>query len=236
MDTLSITAFFFVHMPHAPRSSASAARNHLLRALPVEEFGPLFPKLDPIVFCPGEVLYEPGQSLTHLYFPTTCAVSLAYVAGDGWAVGIGLAGKAGVVGVELILHGDTTHSRAVVQVPGQAFRMSNSSIYKTGSQRLRTPRSRQAGALALPPIPCQLCSPLVRAWAVVKRESSKRRRKQPAKSGGTGKSASSNKSGHEASPQSAQCPGNPPSYFPLWPARAVQIRLPLRTPHDQNTG
>jgi CRP-like cAMP-binding protein len=72
----------------------------------------------------GEVLYEPGDELTHLYFPTTAIVSLLYVMQNGESAEIAVVGNDGVVGVSLFMGGGSTSSRALVQSAGGAYRLS----------------------------------------------------------------------------------------------------------------
>jgi CRP-like cAMP-binding protein len=71
----------------------------------------------------GEVLYESGVAMTHVYFPTTSIVSLLYVMEDGASAEIAVVGNEGIVGVSLFMGGETTPSRSVVQSAGQGFRM-----------------------------------------------------------------------------------------------------------------
>src|SRR5580658_6222917 len=72
----------------------------------------------------GEVLYEPGDTLTHVYFPITAIVSLLYVVTNGESAEIAIVGSEGVVGVALFMGGGSTSSRALVQSAGGAFRLS----------------------------------------------------------------------------------------------------------------
>ena len=60
----------------------SALQNHLLAALPGSEYDRLLGDLELIAMPLGEVLYESGSQLRHVYFPTTCIVSLLYVMED----------------------------------------------------------------------------------------------------------------------------------------------------------
>lgn len=99
------------------------ARNRLLSGLPSEDRERLLASLQPMTFALGDVVYEPGEQLAHIYFPTSSVVSLLYTMEDGSTAEMGLAGNDGVVGVALFLGGDTTPNRAVVQVAGQALRM-----------------------------------------------------------------------------------------------------------------
>jgi CRP-like cAMP-binding protein len=71
----------------------------------------------------GQVLYESGATLSHVYFPTTSIVSLLYVMDDGASAEIAVVGKEGLVGVSLFMGGESTPSRAVVQSAGEGFRL-----------------------------------------------------------------------------------------------------------------
>jgi CRP-like cAMP-binding protein len=71
----------------------------------------------------GDVVYESGERMEHIYFPTSAVVSLIYTMEDGGTAEMGLVGNEGVVGIALFLGGDTTPSQAVVQVAGGALRM-----------------------------------------------------------------------------------------------------------------
>lgn len=71
----------------------------------------------------GEVLYESGATLSHVYFPTTAIVSLLYVMEDGASAEIAVVGNEGIVGISLFMGGGSTPSRAVVQSAGLGFRL-----------------------------------------------------------------------------------------------------------------
>lgn len=98
-------------------------QNHLLAALPGDEYARLFPHLERVPMPLGEVLYEPGIRMRHVYFPTTSIVSLLCVMEDGASAEIAVVGKEGIVGVSLFMGGETTPSRAVVQSAGDAYRL-----------------------------------------------------------------------------------------------------------------
>ena len=102
---------------HDPR------QNHLLAALPQQEYARLLSELDLVPMPLGEVLYEPGTQMRHVYFPTTCIVSLLYVMEDGASAEIAVVGNEGIVGVSLFMGGESTTSRAVVQSAGHAYRL-----------------------------------------------------------------------------------------------------------------
>jgi CRP-like cAMP-binding protein len=98
-------------------------QNHLLAALPQQEYARLLSELDLVPLPLGEVLYEPGTQMRHVYFPTTCIVSLLYVMEDGASAEIAVVGNEGIVGVSLFMGGESTTSRAVVQSAGHAYRL-----------------------------------------------------------------------------------------------------------------
>jgi CRP-like cAMP-binding protein len=97
--------------------------NHILYALPAPERKRLFPHLRLVPMPLGTVLYESGAILRHIYFPTNCIVSLLYVMEDGASAEIAVIGNEGAVGVALLMGGETTTSRAVVQSAGFAYRL-----------------------------------------------------------------------------------------------------------------
>jgi len=71
----------------------------------------------------GYVLYESGDTMRHVYFPTTSIISLLYVMEDGASAEIAIVGNEGIVGISLFMGGETTPSRAIVQSAGQAYRV-----------------------------------------------------------------------------------------------------------------
>ena len=99
------------------------SQNHLLAALPAAEFDPLVAHLELVQLPLGEMLYEPGVQMRHVYFPTTSIVSLLYVLENGSMAEIAMVGNEGVLGVSLFMGGETTPSRAVVQSAGAAYRL-----------------------------------------------------------------------------------------------------------------
>jgi CRP-like cAMP-binding protein len=103
--------------PNTPR------QNHLLGALPAEEWDRLRPQMELRRMPLGHVLYESGDSMRHVYFPTTSIISLLYVMEDGSSAEIAIVGNEGIVGISLFMGGETTPSRAIVQSAGNAYRV-----------------------------------------------------------------------------------------------------------------
>lgn len=102
--------------------------NQLLAALPDTEWQRWRPQLEWVDMPLGQVLYESGHTLRHVYFPTTAIVSLLYVMEDGASAEIAVVGQEGIVGISLFMGGESTPSRAVVQSAGQGFRLKSQAI------------------------------------------------------------------------------------------------------------
>jgi CRP-like cAMP-binding protein len=102
-------------------AAAPRRQNHLLDALPVGDYDRIAPHMEMVSMPLGEVLYEPGARLRHVYFPTTSIVSLLYVMEDGASAEIAVVGNEGMLGISLFMGGETTPSHAVVQSAGQAM-------------------------------------------------------------------------------------------------------------------
>jgi CRP-like cAMP-binding protein len=88
----------------------------------------LLPQLEPVTWERGAVLYAPGDPVVSLSFPATALVSLVAFMGDGATAAMGLIGNDGVVGFPLILGGTTTPHWAIVQVAGDAFRLTATAL------------------------------------------------------------------------------------------------------------
>ena len=98
-------------------------QNHLLAALSDEVRARVFPSLELVDLTLGKVLYESGDAMRHVYFPTDSIISLLYVMENGGSAEISIVGNEGIVGVSLFMGGESTPSRGVVQSGGSAFRM-----------------------------------------------------------------------------------------------------------------
>ena len=97
--------------------------NTLLTALPDAEQARWRSQLESVELPLGAVLYEAGNRLTHMYFPTTAIVSLICVMDNGATTEIAMVGNEGLVGVSLFMGGESTTSRAVVQSAGLGYRL-----------------------------------------------------------------------------------------------------------------
>ena len=99
--------------------------------LPPAEWKRWQPQLERVELPLGHVVYEPGSTMSHVYFPVTAIVSLLYVMENGASAEIAVVGNEGVVGVvgiSLFMGGESTPSRAVVQSAGAAYRLTATTI------------------------------------------------------------------------------------------------------------
>jgi CRP-like cAMP-binding protein len=104
-------------IPHTPK------QNHLLAALPADDYARLLPDLELIPMPLGWAVYESGGQMSYVYFPTTSIVSLLYVMASGASAEIAITGNEGLVGISLFMGGESTPSRAVVQSSGNGYRL-----------------------------------------------------------------------------------------------------------------
>jgi CRP-like cAMP-binding protein len=102
----------------------AAILNSLLAALPRKSYLRLLPGLTPVDLVFGEVLYEPGQKIEHVYFPTQSLISLLTLVEGHLALEVGLVGWEGMVGFPLALGVEASPVRSLVQGAGPALRMS----------------------------------------------------------------------------------------------------------------
>src|SRR5687768_9108081 len=103
-------------MLHSPK------QNHLLAALPRQEYERVLLHLELVPMPLGWALYEAGGRQSYVYFPTTSIVSLLYVMENGASAEIAVTGNDGLVGIALFMGGESTASRAVVQSAGHSYR------------------------------------------------------------------------------------------------------------------
>ncbi len=104
-------------------SPSDTKSNQLLASLPGAEWRRLEPHLERVELPLGKVLYESGDTMRHVYFPTNTIVSLLYVMESGASAEIGVVGNEGIVGIALFMGGGSTPSRAVVQSAGEGLRL-----------------------------------------------------------------------------------------------------------------
>jgi CRP-like cAMP-binding protein len=127
----------------AATAKRSPPANRLLAALPKREYQRLLPNLEhfPLVF--REILYEPGDPIRNVYFPTSGVVALLAAVEDRATLEVGLVGREGMVGVPIFMGVKTSRDRAVVQAAGGALRMKATAFRKECNTLRSLPRLLQ---------------------------------------------------------------------------------------------
>lgn len=97
--------------------------NHILASLTKLDIERIHPFLERVHLPLGRVLYEAGDQLRYVYFPTTAIISLFYVTKNGGTLETSLVGCDGMLGIPIFLGGGSTNSQAVVQCKGEAYRL-----------------------------------------------------------------------------------------------------------------
>jgi CRP-like cAMP-binding protein len=82
-------------------SRDEARQNHLLAEVTMEELARLLPNLQLVSLSLGQVIYESGEKIDHVFYPTTAIVSLLYIMENGSSAEIGVVGNDGLVGIAI---------------------------------------------------------------------------------------------------------------------------------------
>lgn len=107
----------------APAAQRTPRQNHLLAALPVEDYERLLPDLQPVPLPLGWTVHRAGERERYLYFLVAGIVSRYYVSENGESTEFAVTGNEGVIGIASFLGGGTTPSHAVVLSAGHAYRL-----------------------------------------------------------------------------------------------------------------
>lgn len=103
--------------------AALSSSNHLLDRVPPDERARMDDRLEPVLLEAGQVLYEPGQPLTHVFLPLTGMISLVAVMSDGRTAEGMTIGREGAAGLSASGYVDDAFNRYVVQLPGSGYRV-----------------------------------------------------------------------------------------------------------------
>ncbi len=153
-----------------PKTVESPEQNVLLATLPKSEFDKLLGFIEHIELAAGRTLWDSGEKGLHIYFPTTCLISLNYDSDNGSSISVATLGRNGIAGTGIVMGNVRTPDRAVVQYPGSAYRMKATtvknelkecgdfhSLMMTYTQTLMTKISQNAICNRLHRIDQQLC-------------------------------------------------------------------------------
>jgi len=108
--------------------------NRLLAALPTKEYQRLLPELEQVTLNFAEVIYEPGQKIRHVYFPSDSVVSLLAAENHHATLEVGMIGNEGMTGVSVFMGVDTSSTFALVQGAGAAVRMKSAVLRDESNQ------------------------------------------------------------------------------------------------------
>jgi CRP-like cAMP-binding protein len=98
-----------------PTTNRPPPANHLLAALPPDDYQRLASNLDVIPLKLKEFLHKPGEPIEHVYFPGGGFASVVTVLEDGDMVEVATIGREGMLGVSAVLNGDPSPAAAMVQ-------------------------------------------------------------------------------------------------------------------------
>jgi CRP-like cAMP-binding protein len=102
-----------------------SATNRVLASLPPEQHQRLEAELEPITLTFGQVLYEPGKAIRHVYFPVNSLISLLTAVDKHRTLEVGMVGNEGMAGMPFILGMGVSGVRAIVQGGGNALRIAS---------------------------------------------------------------------------------------------------------------
>lgn len=128
LDPATRTALLLPAAQRAMMLAGAQPGNSLLAALPRQDYQRMLEDLEPVNLIHGEVLYQPGERLRHVYFPGDAHVSILLVIDKADALEVGLVGREGMVGISLALGVENSTVRALVQGGGTALRMKASAF------------------------------------------------------------------------------------------------------------
>jgi CRP-like cAMP-binding protein len=107
---------------------SNGPRNRLLLALPSSDLQQLMPELQHIRCERGQVLMDADSPLDHVFFPDNGVVSVVAVYADGSIIEMATIGREGCTSVQVIFGAESSSVRLLVQIPGDATRMSRAAF------------------------------------------------------------------------------------------------------------
>ncbi len=124
-------------------------QNRLLAALPAEDYALIAPHLVQVELERGRLLYDPGDRIEIVYFPHDGVISLMTLMENGAAIESATIGPEGALGLGAAVSPRQSMSRAIVQTPVKASRISASPLHEAWekSPRIRELADRHAEAL-----------------------------------------------------------------------------------------
>jgi CRP-like cAMP-binding protein len=121
-------------MMAASENVPQTPQNRLLAALDAEDLELVAAKLVPVILEKGALLYDPGDMVDAIYFPDDCVISLMTLMESGAAIESAAIGREGALGLMAAVSPRQSLSRAIVQVPGRARRISAAHLHRAWEQ------------------------------------------------------------------------------------------------------
>lgn len=104
-------------------SKTDPLQNHLLAALPRNEFNHLHPHLVLVHIQANQTLIEPHKKSRYVYFPLNCTIALYYPVDSGNSAEIALIGNEGMFSIVPVMGGESMPYSAVAETEGDAYRL-----------------------------------------------------------------------------------------------------------------
>jgi CRP-like cAMP-binding protein len=121
-------------MMAASGNVSPALQNRLLAVLDAEDLQHLSSKLVPVVLEKGALLYDPGDLIDTIYFPDDCVISLMTLMESGAAIESAAIGREGALGLMAAVSPRQSLTRAIVQAPGRARRITAAHLHRAWEQ------------------------------------------------------------------------------------------------------
>lgn len=102
----------------------TSVKNRLLASLPRDEYERLAPYLELIFLDVKRELYQPNVAIEFVYFPLAGVCSLLSLTSMGELIEVATVGNEGMIGLPIFLGSEQIPGLAMVQIPGEALRMS----------------------------------------------------------------------------------------------------------------
>lgn len=109
-------------------TDAQAIGNRVLASIPPKDSRRLLAGLEPVSLRFGQILYEVGAKIRHVYFPVNCLISLLTAVDNRRTLEVGMVGNEGMTGMPFVLGIGESGVRALVQGAGDALRMPTASF------------------------------------------------------------------------------------------------------------
>src|SRR5258708_39826413 len=117
--------------------------NRLLSSLPAKEYQRLVPELERTTLTFGDVLYDPGDTIGHVYFPNDSIVSLLSAVAERSTIEVGMIGNEGMAGISIFMGVEVSAARALLEGSGSAMMITAAALRKE-AERICCPLNRLA--------------------------------------------------------------------------------------------